>query len=74
MPNCDICEEPLVVHFENSDEHELEEDVVPSGSKDVVHPDDVELGCGCHFHWYVATSLQSLNGILICQAMSTGRW
>lgn len=43
---CAACEETLFVLLEDSDE----EDSKAIGNVDSVL-DDVELGCGCHFHW-----------------------
>ncbi|KAI0875651.1 hypothetical protein GGS24DRAFT_499605 [Hypoxylon argillaceum] len=39
---CKICEDPLTVEIED-------EDGENTGPQTV--PDDLELGCGCHFHW-----------------------
>ncbi|KAI0110849.1 hypothetical protein GGR51DRAFT_80644 [Nemania sp. FL0031] len=39
---CKVCEDPLVVEVED-------EDGETAGPHTV--PDDLELGCGCHFHW-----------------------
>ncbi|KAI1366196.1 hypothetical protein F5Y08DRAFT_337954 [Xylaria arbuscula] len=40
---CKICEDPLVVEIEEDGDGE------DGGSQTV--PDDLELSCGCHFHW-----------------------
>jgi len=41
---CAVCHDPLFIEVEadsDSEDHGTEESI----------PDDVELGCGCHFHW-----------------------
>lgn len=38
MAACKLCEDPLVFQIEDGD-----------GADEV--PDDLELECGCHFHW-----------------------
>ncbi|KAI0431704.1 hypothetical protein F5Y09DRAFT_182758 [Xylaria sp. FL1042] len=40
---CKICEDPLVVEVEDGDSED-------AGPQKTV-PDDLELACGCHFHW-----------------------
>ncbi|KAJ8108446.1 hypothetical protein ONZ43_g6423 [Nemania bipapillata] len=39
---CTICEDPLVVEVEDEEGENASPQTVP---------DDLELGCGCHFHW-----------------------
>jgi len=39
---CKICEDPLVVEVEDEDDGNTEPQTVP---------DDLQLACGCHFHW-----------------------
>ncbi|KAI0540475.1 hypothetical protein GGR58DRAFT_131245 [Xylaria digitata] len=39
---CKICEDPLVVEVEDEDGEDAGPQTVP---------DDLELSCGCHFHW-----------------------
>ncbi|KAK5079132.1 hypothetical protein LTR64_002447 [Lithohypha guttulata] len=45
---CAVCEEPLVVLLES--DSEAEDSKQSADTSDSV-PDDVELNCGCHFHW-----------------------
>ena len=45
--NCAACDEPLLVLVESDSEAE---DSKNAAAPETV-PDDVELGCGCHFHW-----------------------
>ena len=49
MSVCKACEEPLVLRLDEEDPDEAG----PSSTEIV--PDDLELICGCHFHWYVKT-------------------
>lgn len=46
---CAACQEPLLVLIESDSE---EEDPKNNADSESV-PDDVELKCGCHFHWFV---------------------
>lgn len=50
---CAACQEPLLVLVESDSENE--------GSKNTAVPesvpDDVELNCGCHFHWYACLTI-----------------
>ncbi|KAJ8130063.1 hypothetical protein O1611_g3566 [Lasiodiplodia mahajangana] len=39
---CKVCDDPLVVEVEDEDSETADPQTVP---------DDLELGCGCHFHW-----------------------
>ncbi|KAI0446216.1 hypothetical protein F4803DRAFT_59045 [Xylaria telfairii] len=41
-PICKVCEDPLVVEVEDEDGEDTGPQTVP---------DDLELGCGCHYHW-----------------------
>ncbi|KAI2469484.1 hypothetical protein F4781DRAFT_217505 [Annulohypoxylon bovei var. microspora] len=41
MGACKICEEPLVLEVEDDDGNDEQKFV----------PDDLEVSCGCHFHW-----------------------
>ena len=47
---CEICDEPLVLRIDDEEENEAIDNVVP---------DDLELSCGCHFHWYLSCELCS---------------
>ena len=50
MSNCSNCGDPLTLEIE-ADDNDL--DVGSSSASNPVKtvPDDVELSCGCHFHW-----------------------
>ncbi|KAI0148704.1 hypothetical protein GGR57DRAFT_227542 [Xylariaceae sp. FL1272] len=52
---CKACEEPLVVEVEDEEENQ-------SADPRTV-PDDLELGCGCHFHWQCLLDQSSEVGI-----------
>ncbi|KAI1211671.1 uncharacterized protein F4807DRAFT_398079 [Annulohypoxylon truncatum] len=41
MATCKVCEQPLVLEVEDEDGNDEQEFV----------PDDLEVSCGCHFHW-----------------------
>ncbi|KAG6022103.1 hypothetical protein E4U41_002315 [Claviceps citrina] len=71
MSPCKTCEKPLVIRLDDdSDDEGIHEgtspspDIIPAEAETV--PDDLELRCGCHFHWeclmenasQVASSLQ----------------
>jgi hypothetical protein len=54
---CAACHQPLVVEIEleySDEEMETGESSAagPSGSQPQTVPDDVQLACGCHFHWF----------------------
>lgn len=59
MGDCVQCHEPLMLKVEETPD----EPGVPTASYANGHshyvPDDVELACGCHFHWCLSTSLLS---------------
>ncbi len=44
MAVCKQCSERLILEVEDEDDPETIKEL----------PDDLELPCGCHFHWYVA--------------------
>lgn len=46
--SCSACQEPLLVLIDSDSE---DEDSKTASVGESV-PDDVELPCGCHFHWY----------------------
>lgn len=48
--SCVSCHEPLYMEIEP--DSDIEEDDKAPSTPDTV-PDDVELNCGCHFHWLV---------------------
>ncbi|ODA84334.1 hypothetical protein RJ55_02854 [Drechmeria coniospora] len=43
MSQCNACQEPLVIRVDDDDEG--------ANGQPVTVPDDLELQCGCHFHW-----------------------
>lgn len=45
MATCKVCDEPLLVPVDD------EEDEGPSSSTPQTVPDDLQLPCGCHYHW-----------------------
>ena len=45
MSQCKACDEPLILRVDD------DEDEGATNEAQTV-PDDLELGCGCHFHWY----------------------
>lgn len=46
---CGVCEEPLLLTIDPDSEDESIPGKTPDQHESV--PDDVELSCGCHFHW-----------------------
>lgn len=62
MATCAACKEPLTVDIEPDDEDEDEGVSTTASSGAAVGtktvPDDVELTCGCHFHWFVVLGLE----------------
>ena len=55
MAQCAACQLPLTIDVEQDDQSDDEQLREASSSTETTQtvPDDVELGCGCHFHWYV---------------------
>jgi hypothetical protein len=49
---CATCQEPLVIEVEP--DSDVEDSKAPAQVESV--PDDVELSCGCHYHWYCNAS------------------
>lgn len=47
---CVSCRDPLTVYIENDEENE---DADMAGAAGSYVADDVQLQCGCHFHWFV---------------------
>jgi ferredoxin len=45
---CSSCHEPLLLEIEPDSDNE--DSKAPAQVESI--PDDVELSCGCHFHWY----------------------
>ncbi|KAK4991468.1 hypothetical protein LTR50_001860 [Elasticomyces elasticus] len=65
MAVCATCQDPLVLSLDASSDDD-DEDVLmgasssaPKGRTTV--PDDLALGCGCHFHWQCLLDSQSLT-------------
>jgi hypothetical protein len=58
MSVCVICEKTLEVEIERDEDEEYEGGASSSGKGPAAapetYPDDVQLTCGCHFHWYAA--------------------
>ena len=56
MSACVACKAPLVVTIEQDEEEEYQSGTTSSGKAAATGPetvpDDVQLSCGCHFHWY----------------------
>ena len=55
MSLCVACNKPLVVEIEADDDEQYEmagssSGKAPAAAPETV-PDDVQLNCGCHFHW-----------------------
>jgi hypothetical protein len=51
MAACKSCRQALVLELNPDDFDEATSSVV--GGSIAVVPDDLELPCNCHFHWYV---------------------
>jgi hypothetical protein len=51
MASCKSCGQALVLELDPDDFDEATSSVV--GGSPTVVPDDLELPCSCHFHWYV---------------------
>jgi len=55
MSLCVACNKPLVVEIEADDGEQYEMAGSSSGKAPAADPetvpDDVQLNCGCHFHW-----------------------
>ncbi|RGP78777.1 ring finger [Fusarium longipes] len=52
MSLCKVCEEALVLRLDtDNDDIEASGTAGPSTASDSSVPDDLELPCGCHFHW-----------------------
>ena len=59
MPDqvCEVCHEPLFIEIEP--DSEVEDSKTPAQVERV--PDDVELSCGCHYHWYLFSPFRGLS-------------
>lgn len=54
MKICSTCQNPLTVLVNPEDEHDSDLiDTSSSTNHSFMVDDDVELQCGCHFHWFV---------------------
>lgn len=55
MSLCKVCEESLVLRLDPDEDVDDEAGASSAGPSTVSEsvPDDLELPCGCHFHWYV---------------------
>jgi hypothetical protein len=65
MASCAACKEPLIVavepHSGDDDDDSGEEPMTAANDTTVITetvPDDVELPCGCHFHWFAIQSFE----------------
>jgi hypothetical protein len=60
MSVCVSCNKPLEVEIDNEEEDDYEQAGSSSGKGPAPEPetvpDDVQLTCGCHFHWYARYS------------------
>lgn len=68
MASCAACREPLTVAVEadsgdddDSGEQAMAAAISNAVVTDTVVPDDVELPCGCHFHWFVIQDLEMFD-------------
>ncbi|KAH8671152.1 hypothetical protein BX600DRAFT_434275 [Xylariales sp. PMI_506] len=63
MASCKVCDEPLLL--------QLDDDVFEGGEPQSI-PDDLELACGCHFHWQCLMDQAAEVGIsLSCPSCKT---
>lgn len=55
MSVCVSCHQPLVLAIEPDEDEDVQMGASSSGKASVPEPetvpDDVQLNCGCHFHW-----------------------
>jgi hypothetical protein len=61
MSVCVSCEKPLVHELEPEEDEDVQMEGASSSGKAPAAepetvPDDVQLNCGCHFHWYTLSS------------------
>jgi len=49
MSTCKACDEPLVLRVDEDEDE-------GANNENQTVPDDLELQCGCHFHWYSPTT------------------
>lgn len=65
MSRCKACDEPLVLRLEDDEDADVGES--DAGPPDTV-PDDLELPCGCHFHWYVFVPSLTVSTLVVPNA------
>lgn len=86
---CCSCQEPLFLHVEPDSDYEDEDEDVGDAEEveeeeavanhETMIPDDVELRCGCHFHWecfldgYTITQCPNCGGDVSSLSATTGR-
>ena len=62
MSTCVTCNQPLEVEIEADEEEQYEMQGSSSGKAPAAAPetvpDDVQLNCGCHFHWQDSTPIK----------------
>ncbi|USP75049.1 uncharacterized protein yc1106_02323 [Curvularia clavata] len=70
MSGCVICEKPLEVEVERDEDEEYEGEASSSGKAPAAapetYPDDVQLSCGCHFHWDCLLSAYEITSCPNC--------
>ena len=66
MAECVVCRKPLTLFIESEEEDEDEDKAMASSSAPAGSyvDDDVQLECGCHFHWFV-----TLEGIVTSRSI-----
>lgn len=74
MTTCAVCQTPLTLEIERDEDDKDQTTCIAEPSSLQRHhtvPDDVELACGCHFHWYVHGMCDLLFNIWPCMHEST---
>lgn len=70
MSGCVICKNPLEVEIERDEDEEYEGGASSSGKAPApapeTVPDDVQLSCGCHFHWDCLLSAYEITSCPNC--------
>jgi hypothetical protein len=51
MALCKACQETLVLRLDPEEDVDDEAGAAGPSTSDSSVPDDLELPCGCHFHW-----------------------
>jgi hypothetical protein len=63
MSVCVACNNPLEVEIDRDGDEEHDTGASPSGKAPAAapetYPDDVQMTCGCHFHWYEISDTHS---------------